>query len=115
MFSSMSRERYGETDKRPADERSRLVRNCREVHSQVALQLATIVATFVLFCAPLASEAQPPGKMYRVGLVSLGGDPFWWRPVLEAMRELGYVEGRNLTITRAFAKGHPENLPRLVT
>jgi putative ABC transport system substrate-binding protein len=53
--------------------------------------------------------------VYRVGLVSLGGDPLWWRPVLDAMRELGYVEGRNLVVRRAFAKGHPEDLPRLVT
>jgi len=64
--------------------------------------------------APLAAEAQQAARVYRVGLVSLGGDPQWWRPVLEAMRELGYVEGRNLVVRRAFAKGHPENLPRLV-
>ena len=31
------------------------------------------------------------------------------------MTELGYVEGRNLAVRRAFAKGHPENLPHLVT
>jgi putative tryptophan/tyrosine transport system substrate-binding protein len=68
-----------------------------------------------LLAAPLAAEGQPAGKVYRVGLVSLGGDPLWWRPVLDAMRELGYVEGRNLAVRRAFAKGHPENLPRLVT
>ena len=65
--------------------------------------------------APLAAEAEQASPMYRVGLVSLGGDPVWWQPVLDAMRELGYVEGRNLSVRRAFAKGHPENLPRLVT
>jgi len=64
--------------------------------------------------APLAAEAQQAARVYRVGLVSLGGDPQWWRPVLEAMRELGYVEGRNLVVRRAFAKGHAEDLPRLV-
>jgi len=68
-----------------------------------------------LLTAPLAAEAEQASKVYRVGLVSLGGDPLWWRPVLDAMRELGYVEGRNLAVRRAFAKGHPENLPRLVT
>ncbi|HSC88944.1 MAG TPA: ABC transporter substrate-binding protein [Polyangiaceae bacterium] len=65
--------------------------------------------------APLAAEAEQASPMYRVGLVSLGGDPVWWQPVLDAMRELGYVEGRNLSVRRAFAKGHPENLSRLVT
>ena len=65
--------------------------------------------------APLAAEAEQASPIYRVGLVSLGGDPVWWQPVLDAMRELGYVEGRNLSVRRAFAKGHPENLSRLVT
>jgi putative tryptophan/tyrosine transport system substrate-binding protein len=61
--------------------------------------------------APLAAEAQ---QMYRVGLVSIGGDPELWRPFVEAMGELGYVEGRNLTVKRAFAKGRAEDLPGLV-
>src|SRR5215831_9878680 len=61
-----------------------------------------------------SAEGQQAGRVYRVGLVSLGGDPQWWRPVLEAMEELGYVEGRNLVVRRAFAKGHAEDLPRLV-
>jgi len=51
------------------------------------------------------AEAQQAERVYRVGLVSLGGDPLWWQPVLHALRELGYVEGRNLTVKRAFAKG----------
>src|SRR5215467_4113445 len=67
-----------------------------------------------LLAAPLAARAQQQGKVYRVGLVSLGGDPLWWQPVLDAMRELGYVEGRNLAVRRAFAKGHPADLPRLI-
>jgi putative tryptophan/tyrosine transport system substrate-binding protein len=65
--------------------------------------------------APLAAEAQQAQRVYRVGLVSLGGDPLWWQPVLDAVHELGYVEGRNLVVKRAFAKGHSEDLRRLVT
>src|SRR5262249_58686344 len=61
-----------------------------------------------------AAEAQQTERVYRVGLVSLGGDPLWWQPVLDAIRELGYVEGRNLAVKRAFAKGHAEDLRRLV-
>jgi len=64
--------------------------------------------------APLAAEAQQAERVYRVGLVSLGGDPDWWGPLLDAMRDLGYVDGRNLAVKRAFAKGHAEDLPRLV-
>ena len=64
--------------------------------------------------APLTAEAQQSERVYRVGLVSLGGDPLWWQPVLDAIHELGYVEGRNLTVKRAFAKGHAQDLRRLV-
>jgi ABC-type uncharacterized transport system substrate-binding protein len=68
-----------------------------------------------LLAAPFVAKAEQASTVYRVGLVSLGGDPLWWQPVLDAMTELGYVEGRNLAVRRAFAKGHPENLPHLVT
>ena len=36
------------------------------------------------------------------------------RPFVEAMSELGYVEGRNLVIRPAFADGNPERLPGLI-
>jgi uncharacterized membrane protein len=40
--------------------------------------------TLGLLVAPLVAEPQPQ-QMSRVGLVSLGGDPQWWQPFLEAM------------------------------
>jgi putative tryptophan/tyrosine transport system substrate-binding protein len=67
-----------------------------------------------LVSLPGTAGAQQAERVYRVGLVSLGGDPLWWQPVLDAIRELGYIEGRNLVVKRAFAKGHAEDLRRLV-
>ena len=70
-----------------------------------------------LLAAPLAAQAQPTGKVYHVGVLSIGSDPIWripWKPFVEAMSELGYVEGRNLVIRPAFADGNPERLPALV-
>ena len=70
-----------------------------------------------LLAAPLAAEAQPAGKVFQVGLLSIGTDPTWrilWKPFIEAMSGLGYVEGRNLLIWPAFADGNPERLPALV-
>ena len=56
-----------------------------------------IIAALVLsLAAPLAAEGQPVGKVYTVGLLSIGTDParpVQWQPFLDAMRELGYVEG----------------------
>ena len=49
-----------------------------------------------LLAAPLAAEAQPAGKVYRVGWLASFSEP---RPTfLEAMRELGYVEGKNVAL-----------------
>jgi putative ABC transport system substrate-binding protein len=70
-----------------------------------------------LLAAPLAAEAQQAGKVFTVGLVSIGTDPAesgLWQPFLDAMRERGYVEGRNLVVKRAFANGQRERLAGLV-
>ena len=72
-----------------------------------------------LLAAPLAAEAQSTGKLYRVGLVSLGSvdasrpSP-WWQPLRDAMRELGYVEGANLVFKVVAPAGAPERLPSLI-
>ena len=84
--------------------------------SLAILGLAIVVAARLL-AAPLAADAQPAEKVWRIGLVSTGSDParpVRWQPFVETMRELGYVEGRNLTVKTAFAKGRSEELPRLV-
>jgi putative ABC transport system substrate-binding protein len=70
-----------------------------------------------LFAAPFAAAAQQAGKVYTVGLVSVGTDPakpVQWQPFLDAMRELGYVKGQNLAVQQAFGNGRPERLPALV-
>jgi putative ABC transport system substrate-binding protein len=49
--------------------------------------------------------------------LSVGSDPkqpLTWQPFLDAMRELGYVEGRNLTVKRALGSGRSGDLPGLV-
>ena len=56
-------------------------------------------------------------KTYTVGLLTLGADPMrsgFWQRFLEAMRELNYVEGRNLIVRPAFADGDAGRLTRLV-
>jgi hypothetical protein len=66
----------------------------------------SIVIAVLLLAAALAAETQPAQRAYRVGLLTLGADPTrspFWQKFLEAMRELNYVEGRNLIVSRAFA------------
>jgi putative ABC transport system substrate-binding protein len=63
-----------------------------------------------LLAAPLAAEAQ---KVHHIGVL-LFSTPTT-DPQIEAfrrgLRELGYVEGRNVTFDYGFADGHPERLP----
>src|SRR2546427_10122500 len=77
-----------------------------------------VILTVGLFAAPFVIEAQQTVMVYQVGLLTLGADPArsgFWQKFLEAMRELNYVEGRNLVVRRAFADGKIDRLPRLVT
>ena len=77
----------------------------------------TVVLALGLTFEPLVSEAQQAGRMYQVGYVTLGSQPTQsglWRSFLDAMRELNYVEGRNLVVRLAFAEGRPERLPSLI-
>jgi putative ABC transport system substrate-binding protein len=71
-----------------------------------------------LLAAPLGAETQQAGRVYQVGLVSIGTDPartMVWEPFLDAMRTLNYVEGQNLVVRRAFASGRSERLPGFVS
>jgi len=61
---------------------------------------------------PFMARAQQREKVFRVGaLASTGGTA--WDAFGQAMRELGYVEGRNLVIEARFARGQPDRFPAL--
>jgi ABC-type uncharacterized transport system substrate-binding protein len=67
-----------------------------------------------LLIAPLTVAAQPPGKVYRIGL--LAADPpraHLWEALLDGLRERGYREGQNLVFERRFSEGHTERFPEL--
>jgi len=75
----------------------------------IALALAASLAL-----APLVAGAQEPGKVYRVGiLASYPMAPFFMDPFVGALRDLGYVEGQNLTLEIRSANNMPEQLPTL--
>jgi len=57
-----------------------------------------------LLAVPLAAEAQPAGKVYRVGFLSpLVGEDRMLGRLLQGLRDRGYVEGRNLVIEQRYA------------
>jgi len=69
----------------------------------------------VLLVSPLVAEAQPAGKVPRVGFL-LGFSPGPSREVdafQRGLRELGYIEGQNIVIDYRYARGQVERLPEL--
>ena len=68
--------------------------------------------------SPLASLAQHSGKVWRVGFlaqrhVDFVDADFIYGPFTQGLRELGYVEGKNLVIEWRSAEGKVERLPEL--
>jgi len=69
-----------------------------------------------ILAAPIAADAQQPVKVRRIGLLSGGGaaggvhlvEAFW-----QKLRELGYVEGKDIVIEYRWAEGRYERLPDL--
>ncbi len=72
--------------------------------------------TLGLLAAPLAAEAQPAGKVYRIGVLSTTGpeqEQFIWADLRGQLRERGWVEGQNLVIDWRYAEAKYERLPDL--
>jgi len=68
-----------------------------------------------LLAAPLAPEAQQAAKVPRIGFLTgnLAANPQAREAFLQGLRDLGYVEGRNVVIEYRDAEGKYERLPAL--
>ena len=64
---------------------------------------------------PLAARAQQAGKTYKIGWLSAGS--FERSPALaaflDALREVGWIEGKTFAFERRYAENRPERLPEL--
>jgi len=83
------------------------------------LTVARLAApSLLLLAASLAVEAQPAGKMYRVGILgeTAASDPSetrLWQTFRLGLQELGWIEGRNIRIESRWAEGNSAGLPGL--
>ena len=71
-----------------------------------------------LLAAPLAAPAQQVGKVYRIGIletIPASQNAAKLDALRKGLRELGYVEGRNLIIEYRSADGRAERFPDLAS
>jgi putative ABC transport system substrate-binding protein len=76
------------------------------------LNEATIIAGLGGAAAAWPWAAYAQQKMARVGIL-LAGEAETMGPVIEGLRELGYVEGHNIQFEIRSAQGQPDRLPQL--
>jgi putative tryptophan/tyrosine transport system substrate-binding protein len=76
---------------------------------------AFVVGLGTVLAAPRAAEAQPAKSVYVIGILSMaaGPSPIYGPALFNALRNLGWESGRNLTVEARFAGGGAERLPDL--
>ena len=74
-----------------------------------------VTLTLSMLVAPLAADAQQPGKIPRIGWLALGspGANPNYDAFLQGLRDLGYGEGRSIAIEQRWAEGQLDRLPAL--
>src|SRR5262249_21119938 len=92
----------------------------RQGESSMRRSIVGIILVLALGClvAPCTAEAQQPGKGYRIGVLGPGSaaealNVMRLENLRLGLREVGYVEGRNLTLEVRWAEGRPERLTDL--
>jgi putative tryptophan/tyrosine transport system substrate-binding protein len=84
----------------------------------IGLTVVLVVSLVVsLIIAPLTVEAQQPGKLYRIGiLTNKASDPAearLWQAFRSGLRERGWIEGQNIVLEFRAAEGNTARLPEL--
>jgi putative tryptophan/tyrosine transport system substrate-binding protein len=75
------------------------------------LVLTAILATGFL-TLPVPAGAQPPAKIYRIGVLGNENTPPW-EGLRQGLRDLGYIDGRNVTMQWRWSEGKTDRLPAL--
>jgi putative ABC transport system substrate-binding protein len=79
-------------------------------------KIAILVLSALLLALNGSVDAQQPKKIYRIGYLAISdraNDSTRAEAMLLALRELGYIEGQNLTIERRYAQGRVDRAPEL--
>ena len=77
----------------------------------------TLLFILITLFAPLVAEAQQPAKVPRIGFLgnsTAALEANLVEPFREGLRDLGYVEGRDVLIEYRWAEGKYERFPALI-
>jgi putative ABC transport system substrate-binding protein len=77
-----------------------------------------VILSLSLTLAPLAADGQEPGKVPRIGFLVVSTRSFVSTRIetfRQGLRELGYVEGKNVLIEYRYAEGKLGLLPALAS
>jgi len=81
-------------------------------------KVSCIALCALLLALGLPAEAQQAKKVPRIGYISTSGDPSIPGPQVEAfrqgLRDLGYIEGKNILVEYRYAEGKPDRFLSLV-
>jgi putative tryptophan/tyrosine transport system substrate-binding protein len=69
----------------------------------------------VLLAAPLVAEAQPTGRLPRIGVLGVSGQAAQVSAFRQGLEELGYVEGKTIVLELRWLEGGIERQPALVS
>jgi putative ABC transport system substrate-binding protein len=80
----------------------------------MGLGIVGVIATLALglLSAPIIADAQTPAKIPRIGIIE---DSPNWGVFRQGLRDLGYVEGQNITLEWRFAEGRLDRLADAAT
>jgi putative ABC transport system substrate-binding protein len=74
------------------------------------VRTAVLAVLCTLLLSPPAAHAQPAAKVHRVAILGNEDNPPW-EGLRQGLRELGYVDGRNILFERRWSGGFTDRLP----
>ncbi len=79
-------------------------------------RIVFFLAAVAIFTAAPPADAQQAGKVYRIGFLTAGSVKSFKQRVTafrQGLKELGYLEGKNIVIEERYAAGQADRLPEL--
>jgi hypothetical protein len=79
-------------------------------------KIAVLTLCVILSALYDSADAQLAGKIFRVGILDLStasGSAVLWDAFRQELRNLGWIEGKNITIEYRFAEQKNERVPEL--